>query len=319
MDLATIILQVMLISMETALPLAFMFMGVYLVFRLLNDFDLTVDGAFPLGGATAAVLLARGVHPIWATLFAVILGCLAGLVTGLMHIRLRITLLLAGIISMIGLYTVNLRLMGRPNVALLNVPTIFSFADEYTGWSHGVVVVGFMLVLAGVVAAAMIYFLKTEIGLTIRATGSNPMMVRSLGVNTAGVVVLCLIIANGLVSFSGALVAQDQGFADISMGIGSIVAGIASILLGEIIVRKPNRVARGVIAIVVGTLFYRFVITLALRFGMEPYDLRLFTALILLFAISTPMWLRRVWQLPFVKRKAKTQREEPELARVTER
>lgn len=294
MDLVTIAVQILLIGMETGLPLVFMFLGVYLIFRLLDDFDLSVQGTFPMGGATVAVLLARGMNPLAATAFAVLAGCVAGLVTGLIHTRLHVTLLLAGIISMIGLYTINLHIMGGPNVPLLNVPTIFSFADDYGGLEHGIVVSAAMLVLLGLFVGGLIYLLNTELGLAIRATGGNPAMARSMGVNTAGITILCVVLANGLIALSGALVAQDQGYADISMGTGSIVAGIASILLGELIVRKPGRVKRGVVAVVIGTLAYRLLFTLALRLGLEPFDLQLFTAVTLLFALVIPRGVQQV-------------------------
>ncbi|MCL4367741.1 MAG: ABC transporter permease [Actinobacteria bacterium] len=287
-------LRVLVSSLETGLPLVFMFLGVHLIFRVLDSFDMTVDGTFPLGGATVAILLAHGTNPVWATLIAVAAGCLAGVVTGFIHVKLRVSLLLSGIIMMICLYTVNLRIMHGPNVPLLDVPTVFSFADRYSGLTRSAAVIGFLLVLVGGAAGLLVYFLKSQVGLGIRATGGNALMARSLGVNTAGATVLCLVIANGLIAFSGALVAQNQGFADISMGIGSIVAGIASILLGEIIVRRPSRVARAAMAVVVGTLFYRFVIIFALRLGLQPFDLRLFTGLILLVVITMPMGLERV-------------------------
>ncbi len=289
------ILRVLVTSLETGLPLVFMFLGVHLIFRVLDNFDMTVDGTFPLGGATVAILLARGMHPLWATLIAVAVGCAAGVATGFIHVKLRVILLLSGIIMMISLYSVNLHIMNGPNVPLLDVPTVFSFADNYSGLTRSMMVIGFLLGLVGLVTGGIVYFLKSEIGLGIRATGRNALMARSMGVNTAGATVLCLVLANGLIAFSGALVAQNQGFADISMGIGSIVAGIASILLGEIIVRKPSYVARGAVAVVAGTLAYRFVITFALRLGLQPFDLKLFTGLILLVVITTPMglkWLR---------------------------
>lgn len=291
---ASAFLRVIVIGLETGLPLVFMFLGVHLIFRVLDSFDMSVDGTFPLGGATVAILLSNGVSPVWATLAAVAAGSAAGFVTGMIHVRLRVTLLLSGIIMMISLYTVNLRTMGGPNVSLLDAPTIFSFAERYAGLTRSAAVIGFLLVLVGLAAGAMVYFLKSQVGLGIRATGGNSVMARSLGVNTAGTTVLCLILANGLIAFSGALVAQNQGFADISMGIGSIVAGIASILLGEIIVRKQNRVARTALAVVVGTLIYRFIIVFALRFGLQPFDLRLFTGVILLFVITAPFGLKNM-------------------------
>lgn len=297
MELVSTLMRVIVISLETGLPLVFMFLGVHLIFRVLDNFDMTVDGSFPLGGATVAILLASGVSPVLATLAAVAAGTVAGLLTGLIHVRLHVSLLLSGIIMMISLYTVNLRVMGGPNVPLLDVGTIFSFADRYGGLSRSLAIIAFLLVLVILAAGGLVYFLKTQVGLAVRATGGNPLMARSLGVNTAGSTVLCLLIANGLISFSGALVAQNQGFADISMGIGSIVAGIASILLGEIVVRKQGRVARGAVAVVVGTLLYRFVIIFALRLGLQPFDLRLFTGVILLLVITAPMGLTRLNKL----------------------
>jgi putative tryptophan/tyrosine transport system permease protein len=283
MDLAK---QLTLTTLESALPLALVFLGIYIVFRLLNDFDLTVEGTFTLGAAVTAALILKGYSPEVSMLVAVFAGCLGGLVTALIHTRLRISLLLSGIITMTALFTVNLRVQGKPNLSLLNERTIFSSFD---GLAFDARITAIILVTFGFVAVAMIaliYFLNTEYGLALRATGMNQEMARSVGVNTNLVMFVALIVSNALAALGGSIAAQDQGFSDAQMGLGIIVAGVASILLGGLVVPRSNRVVAGVVSVLVGVVLYRFVLVYALYLGLQPFDLKGFTAIILIAAIA---------------------------------
>jgi len=278
--------------------------GVYLTFRVLSFPDLSVDGTFPLGAAVAAVLIVAGVNPFLATLCAFCSGLGAGLITGLLNTRLRLPALLAGILVMVGLYSVNLRIMGGANVSLLREVTIFDQVSEFLGMSTRI---AYQLVVAGVLAVIVFFilnwFLRTEIGLALRATGDNEQMVRGFGVNTDMTTILGVSISNGLVALGGAVVAQGQGFADVGMGIGMIVMGLASVIIGEALFR-PKGVAWLLIAAVGGAFVYRLFITIALRMGMAPGDLKLITAVLVVIALAIPYIrkkARREWIPPAVR------------------
>ncbi len=276
--------------------------GVYLTLRVLAFPDLTVDGSYTLGGATAAVLIVAGVHPFLATLAAIGVGLCAGLMTGLLNTKLRMPALLAGILMMVGLYSVNLRVMGGANVSLLREVTAFDRVAESLGLSSGSIEVSITvaLVLAVIVFFVLNWFLRTEIGLTLRATGDNEQMVRSLGSDTDRNILLGCSISNGLVALAGAVVAQGQGFADVGMGIGMIVMGLASVIIGEALIH-PRGVARLLLAAIGGAFVYRLFITIALRLGMAPGDLKLITAVLVVIALAIPYIqkkARREWMPP---------------------
>ncbi|NLZ28459.1 MAG: ABC transporter permease [Firmicutes bacterium] len=262
-------------------------LGVFLTFRILDYADLTVDGSLPLGGAIGASLIFAGVNPFVATLAAPFVGALAGAVTGILHTRFQITPLLSGILTMIALYSINLRIMGRPNIPLLRHGSVFDpLVDLGFSLRVGQTIVALLVIVVSVVFLYL--FLSTELGQALRGTGDNETMMRSLGVNTDRLKILGLSISNGLVGLSGALVAQYQGFADISMGIGMIIIGLASVIVGEVILGVKSILGR-LIAVVVGSLIYRLTIALVLRFGfLEHTDLRLFTALIVTLALIAP-------------------------------
>ncbi|MEX2645962.1 MAG: hypothetical protein WD249_06850 [Gaiellaceae bacterium] len=283
MDLAK---QFALSTFESALPLALVFLGIYIVFRLLNDFDLTVEGTFTLGAAVTASLILKGYSPGVSMFVAVCAGCVGGLVTAIIHTRLGISLLLSGIITMTALFTVNLRIQRRPNLSLLGERTIFSPFDGLPFDARIASIIGVTFVFVAVVMIALIYFLHTEYGLALRATGMNREMARSVGVNTNLVMFVALIVSNGLSALGGSLAAQDQGFSDAQMGLGLIVAGVASILLGGLIVPRSTRVVAGVVSVLVGVVLYRFVLVYALHVGLQPFDLKGFTAIILVVAIG---------------------------------
>jgi len=276
--------------------------GVYLTLRVLAFPDLTVDGSYTLGGATTAVLIVNGVTPFLATLAAIGVGLCAGLTTGLLNTKLRLPALLAGILMMVGLYSINLRVMGGANVSLLREVTTFDKVAEFLGLRSGSIVVSITvaLVIAVIVFLILNWFLRTEIGLALRASGDNEQMVRSLGVDTNKNILMGCAISNGLVGLAGAVVAQGQGFADVGMGIGMIVMGLASVIIGEVLIH-PRGVARFLLAAVGGAFCYRLFITIALRLGMAPGDLKLITALLVIIALAIPYIqkkLRHEWMPP---------------------
>jgi len=281
-------------SLYEGLVFGFVAIGVYLTFRVLGFPDLTVDGSFALGAAVAAVLIVKGVNPFLATLAAIGAGLCAGLATSLLNTKLRIPALLASILVMVALYSINLRIMGGANISLLREVTIFSLTSQLLGLETRI---AYQLVVAGVLAVIVFFilnwFLRTEIGLALRATGDNEQMVRGFGVNTDMTTILGVSISNGLVALGGAVVAQGQGFADVGMGIGMIVIGLASVIIGEALFR-PKGVARLLLAALGGTFVYRLVISIALRLGMAPSDLKLITAILVIIALAVPYLQKKV-------------------------
>ncbi|MBO8141928.1 MAG: ABC transporter permease [Firmicutes bacterium] len=273
-------------SLEQGLAYGVLALGVYLTFRVLNFADLTVEGSFPLGAAVAAVLIVGGTPPVVATLAAVALGMVAGAVTGLLNTKMRISGLLASILTMTALYSVNLRIMGRPNVPLLRQPTVFTELSA-AGFDHPLQALMLFAAVAFGLKLLLDAFLGTQLGLALRATGDNPQMIRSFGVNTDSMTILGLALSNGLVSLAGALMAQYQGYADVGMGLGMIVVGLASVILGNALVR-PSTVARGTLGALLGSVLYRLAIFFALRAGFAPTDLRIVTAAIVILALSAP-------------------------------
>ena len=273
-------------SIEEGLCYGLTALGIYITFRILNMPDLTVDGTFPLGAATAAALITKGVTPLASTAVALAAGCAGGLLTGFLHTKLRITGLLAGILSMSALYSLNLRIMGRSNVPLLRHPTIFRQLED-AGVPYDYVELLVFGVVIVVALSFLHWFLRTEVGHALRATGDNAQMIQSLGVNTGTMKVLGLALANGFVALSGALLAQSQGYADAGMGIGMIVAGLASVIIGEALFR-PSGILTSLLAVVLGSIVYRLAILIALRSGFAPTDLKIITALLVILALSTP-------------------------------
>lgn len=261
--------------------------GVYLTFRVLDIADLTVEGSFPLGAAVAASMLVKGSDPFTAILLAAIAGMLAGVVTGLLTTKLKIPALLAGILTMIALYSVNLRIMGKANLSLLQADTIFSRFSWISEEKQFVVLgVGFAVVL--LISLLNYWFFGTEIGAAIRATGFNPHMIRANGVNTDVTVILGLLLSNGLVAVSGALVGQSNGFADVGMGVGTIVIGLASVIIGEVLFGTRS-FWNCLLSVILGSIVYRIVIAVVLELGMPPNDLKLFTAILVALALAMPL------------------------------
>lgn len=284
-------------ALEQGLLFSLTALGLYLSFRTLNIADMTVDGSFTLGAAVSATLVTLG-HPFLALLCAVMAGSLAGLVSALLQTRLRIQSILAGIITMTGLYSINLRVMGgRSNVTLLRLPTVFScvrsaLATAFQPWSR-LLVAAVAAALCGVLLTA---FLRTRLGLSIRATGDNPAMVSASSINPQRTVTVGLCIANALPALSGALIAQYQQFCDITMGTGMVVIGLASLIIGEVIsgvMRRPS-VWRGVVASLLGGAVYWVIIAFAISSSISANDLKLLSALIVAVAISWPVMIARV-------------------------
>ncbi|MFC4553668.1 ABC transporter permease [Georgenia faecalis] len=292
----------MITAVELGLIYAVMALGVYLTFRVLNFPDLTVDGSFTTGAATAAVLITNGTDPLLATAAAGVAGIGAGVITGLLHTKGGINPLLAGILTQIGLYSINLRIMGAANAPLLRETTIFTPLRE-AGLLGGAVAIALLAAVVLVVKVALDWFLHTDLGLALQATGDNEEMIRSFGVSTDRMKILGLALSNGLVGLAGATVAQYQGFADISMGIGLIVVGLASVILGQAVFGSRT-VVISTLAVVLGAILYRVVIQLALQVGLNPNDMKLISALIVVAALVVPQWgvLRRVPRLRALRR-----------------
>ena len=262
-------------------------MGVFITFRILNIADLSVEGSFPLGGAVAAVLLAEKYNPATAIVVAGLAGMLAGAMSGLLHTKLKIPALMSGILTMIALYSVILRVMGKANLSLLNTDTVFT-SMEFLQLSPNMTTFVVGLFIAVAIPLWMYWFFGTEIGMAVRATGNNPQMIRAMGVNTDDMFLLGLVLSNGLVAVSGAFVAQDNGFADVGMGAGTIVIGLASVIIGEVVFGSRN-FKNSLISVVLGSILYRIVIAVVLYLGMPPNDLKLFTASLVAIALALPL------------------------------
>jgi putative ABC transport system permease protein len=280
-------------AVEIGLVYAFVGLGVFLSFRVLDFPDLTVDGSFPLGAAVSAVLILAGIDPWLATAAAVVAGAVAGLVTAFLNVRFHILHLLASILTMIALFSINLRIMGRPNVAILNAETILT--PFYSLGLHDYLVRP--LFLAALVAATVVllaWFLATDFGLAMRATGANPRMARAQGIATDRDIYAGMALSNGLVGLAGALFAQTNGFADVTSGVGTIVVGLAAVIIGETILRFRS-VWVMLVGCVVGSIVYRIAIQFALTsdiIGLRPSDLNLATAVLVALALILPR-LRR--------------------------
>lgn len=285
-------------ALEQGLVYGIMVVGVYLTFRILDFPDLTVDGSLPLGAAISAVAISNGVNPYLSLLLAMAGGFAAGAVTAVLNTKFKILHLLASILTMIALYSINIRIMGGPNIALMNSAAVFDTVVTRGVPAHLASLVVFS-VLALVVTGGLIWFLKTEFGQAILATGDNPQMIVSQGVNIHFVIIVGVGLSNALVALSGALVAQNQGAADVGMGIGTIIAGLASVIVGETIFGSSS-MTRAVIAAVLGSIVYRFAIALALGFefggfAFSPSDLNLITAVLVIVALITPSIKQKVF------------------------
>lgn len=285
-------------ALESGLIYALVALGVYISFRVLDFPDLTADGSFPLGGAVAGVAIIAGVNPWLACIFGMLAGGVAGLVTAWLHVKLGILQLLSSILVMVALYAVNLRIMQAPNLALLGEPTIFDeLVTDNNGYWMRCVVIG------GVVIAAKFFldwFFSTEMGLAMRATGSNLRMSQAQGIATSRSILLGMAISNGLIALAGAIFVQTQGGADISIGVGTIVIGLAAVIIGETIM--PAKKMRWItLSAIVGAILYKFFIQIALSndtlraIGFGPQDVNLVTALLVVIALILPKIKSKIW------------------------
>jgi putative ABC transport system permease protein len=295
-------------AITIGLILALLGLGVFVTYRIYRILDLTADGAFGIGAAVAAALLARGFPAGVATGFAILAGMLAGGLTGVLNTRLRVTPLLAGVLTSTALYSVSLFVMGSGNVSLVSAdgfvnvaerlahrwfglpPSLTLFGAIVSGGS--IASLGLMLLLAVGTALLLAFFLNTEIGTAMRAAGNNPQMARALAIDVNGMVVLGLCLANGLVALSGALMAQYEGFANIQMGIGALVTGLANLLLGEALLGRRT-LGRWIAGAVVGAVAFRLLVGAAIRAGLDPNALKLVTAALVLGVLVLPRVLRR--------------------------
>ncbi|MCX7352066.1 MAG: ABC transporter permease [Proteobacteria bacterium] len=278
-------------AIELGLIYGFVAMGVYLSLRILDFPDLSVDGTFPLGAATCAALIVAGVHPLVATIAAMILGGLAGLITAWLSTHLKFMNLLSGILVMTALYSINLRVMGRPNIPLLGENTLF---EEFFLCLKGPLGLFWrifpILIFIGLLAYLLNCFLKTNTGLALRATGNNARMARAQGINDKAMVSLGLCLANSFVALGGAIFAQVSGYADISMGVGTIIIGLAAVIIGEAVL-PIRKISHAILACIAGAILYRFVIATALNIGgslLQASDLNLVTAVLVGIAMLLP-------------------------------
>ncbi|AUM65497.1 ABC transporter permease [Brevibacillus laterosporus] len=289
-------------AIEQGLLFAVMVLGVFLTFRILNFPDLTVDGSFAMGGAIAATLIVDGMNPFLATALAMAGGAIAGVFTGVLTTKGKINGLLAGILTMIALYSINLRIMGKKsNIPLLREETLYTKAQAVSIFDfqiNGVSVASSIvfLIMVLIVKLMLDWFLHTDLGLDIRATGDNDRMIRSFGANTDTTTIIGLALSNALVAASGALVAQYQGFADVGMGIGMIVIGLASVIIGEVLFGTKS-IMRLTLAVILGSIVYRLVIAFALRQGFLASDMKLITAIIVIIALILPNIMKGVWKI----------------------
>jgi putative tryptophan/tyrosine transport system permease protein len=286
-------------SFTIGLILALLALGVLISFRVLSFRDLTVYGSITLGGAVTAALIVQGVHPVVATAAAFAAGMAAGCVTGVLHTRGNINGLLAGILVMTALYSVNLHVMGKSNVPVAAESAIFrtvrSWVGEQSriqlfGWeahAQEVLVLAFMLAVIAALGAVVHAFFRTNLGLAMRATGDNPQMIRALGVDVGWMITLGLALSNGLVALSGGILVQYQGFADVQMGIGMVVWGFASVIIGETLV-GTTQLGLLITGAVMGSILFRLLVAIALRWGLNPNDLKLVTAAFVLAALVLP-------------------------------
>jgi len=268
-------IEMLLGTLEQSFIFAVMVLGVYISYKILDFPDMTVDGSFPLGAAVAAASIVKGVNPVLALILAMVAGAAAGFITGMIHVKLRVTNLLAGIIVMTGLYSINLRIMGKSNIPLFSVKHLFN------GNVSAIVVVAVILLI---VKLGMDFLLKTKFGFALKALGDNESLIISLGLNEKTLKIYGLMLANSLVALSGAVLAQYQGFADVGMGTGTIITGLASIIIGDALFGK-KKVIKISMMVIFGTIIYRTIIALSLKVGMNASDLKLITSALVVIII----------------------------------
>ena len=279
-------MNLMVSAIGQGLLWALLGLGLYLTFRILDFCDMTVEGTFPLGAATAVTAISRGIDPLLATLLAVLAGMVAGLITGLLYTKGKIPSLLAGILTMTAIYSVNLRIMGKSNISLLGKPTLFSghFMTSLPQYFDSVVM---GIIVIAIITILMVLFLATDYGQAFIATGDNATMARSLGIHTDKMVIVGLMVSNGKVGLCGALIAQNNGYADINMGIGTIVIALASIIIGEVAFGELTLNQR-LVAVTLGSIIYRIILLAVLQLGFSANDLNLISSIVLAICMMIP-------------------------------
>ena len=277
-------------------------LGLFVSFRILDLADMTTEGAFHLGAAVAVQAITLGANPYIAIIFAIIAGSSAGLITGFLITKLQIPSLLAGILTMTGLYSINLRVMGRANISLLGKNTIFTVFENMNLPRHFDTITLGLLVVVMIIGLYVIFF-KTEFGQAVIATGDNEAMARSLGISTNTMKIVGLMISNGIVALAGSIIAQDNGYADISMGIGTIVIGLASIIIGEVLFTNVSFKMR-LVCLMLGSVLYRLIMVMVLEAGMNPNDFKLISAVLLTFFLALPK-IKETYYMYSLRKKVK--------------
>ena len=294
-------------STTIGLILALLALGIFISFRIFEFPDITAEGSFTFGAATASSLIVAGVNPLLASMVAFVAGMVAGASTGIIHTRFKINPLLAGILVMTALYSVNLHVMGKSNIPLLNETTVFTWIENLSATISGpnakMMIIGWevatkdvwllLFCFLSIVVFCIIlwWFFKTNIGTAMRATGDNPQMIRALGVNTKILIIGGIALSNGFIALAGAMLAQFQGFADVQMGLGMMVWGLASVIIGEAII-NDNSIGFIITGAVVGSVLFRLLVAIALRWGLNPNDLKIITALFVFIALILPGLLK---------------------------
>jgi putative ABC transport system permease protein len=300
-------MNLMLSAWTIGLVLSLLSLGTYISFRVFHFPDITVDGSLTLGAAAGAIMIVNGYNPLVATAVGAISGALAGATTGVLNTRFGINKLLAGILTMTALYSINLHVMGKSNVPLLSSKTLITMAESaisrvvsretisIAGWEvarRDLSSLLFALFCAAVIGLVMYWFFRTNAGSAMRATGDNEQMIRALGVSVENMTIIGLAISNGLVALAGALLAQYQGFADVQMGIGTVVWGLASVIIGEALVASDS-LGFTIIGAIMGSVLFRLMVAIALRWGLDPNDLKLITAAFVFVALIVPAFAKR--------------------------
>ena len=295
MDFFATYVNLIPVSLAQGAVYAFVALGIMIPFRLLSLPDLTAEGSFPLGAAVAAALLASGFGVVPALLLAILAGSLAGALTAGIHLRLNVTSLLAGIIVLTMLFSINIRVMGKPNTAIFDADTLFTsfFVDGGAPLQQFALLAAILILLC----AVLYWFLHTELGLALRAVGANQLMARAQGLSTHWFIVAGLALASALSALGGAVMVQYQSYADVNMGVGVLVIGLASTIVGEAVIGRGTLI-RQVLAPVIGALLYFQFVAMALSLGLRPSDLKLLTGLFLICALGLPLVAKRFQSKP---------------------
>ncbi|MEI6749772.1 MAG: ABC transporter permease [Bacteroidota bacterium] len=302
-------------SITIGLIMALLALGIFISFRIFDFPDITAEGSFTFGAAIAASLIVAGINPVAATALAFVGGMLAGAATGFIHTRFKINPLLSGILVMTALYSVNLHVMGKSNVPLLSQNTLFTWFEDFSnnisgkdamvnliGWSvpaRDLWTLCFCLLIIIACSLLLLWFFRTNIGTAMRATGDNDQMIRALGVNTKVMIIAGVALSNGFIALSGSMLAQFQGFADVQMGIGMMVWGLASVIIGEALISE-NSLGMVIAGAVVGAVLFRLLVAIALRWGMNPNDLKLITAAFVFIALVLPGIMKKIKKIKLI-------------------